>query len=168
MVAAGCALLALRPLFVPRWGVPALVTVFAVLLVFARLPTQSSTRRARTETIPVLLLGVCAFAAGRLVGGGHAPQPLVLRVVALESLAAVAEEAFFRRFVYDALLPNGAAVAVAGSALLFALVHVSVYGFWVLPIDLGAGLLLSWQRWATGSWTVPAGTHVLANLLVVM
>ena len=89
-------------------------------------------------------------------------------MVALVSLAAVAEEAFFRRLVYDLLLPSGAAAAVLGSAALFAVVHVSVYGFWVLPIDVGAGLLLSWQRWATGSWAAPAVTHVLANLLVVI
>ena len=55
-----------------------------------------------------------------------------------------------------------------GSALLFALVHVTVYGWWVLPIDLAAGLVLSWQRWATVSWTVPPVTHLLANLLVVL
>ena len=116
----------------------------------------------------VLLVGAAAFVLGRLLGGGHAPQPLVLRVVALGSLAAVAEEVFFRHFVYDTLRPGGELVAVAGSAVLFALVHVTVYGWWVLPIDLAAGFVLSWQRWATGSWKVPAVTHVLANLLVVL
>ena len=117
--------------------------------------------------LAVLLLAGCG-SAERLMGGGHAPQPLALRVVALGSLAAVAEEAFFRRFVYDALLAGGAALAVGGSALLFAVVHVTVYGWWVLPIDVAAGLVLSWQRWTTGSWKVPALTHVLANLLVVL
>jgi len=119
-------------------------------------------------SVAVLGVGIAAFLLGRLVGGGHAPQPLALRVVALGTLAAIAEEVFFRHFVYDALLPSGAAAAVVGSALLFALVHVTVYGWWVLPIDVAAGLVLSWQRWATGSWKVPAVTHVLANLLVVL
>ena len=49
-----------------------------------------------------------------------------------------------------------AAVVVVGSALLFAAVHVPLYGVAALPVDLGAGLLLSWQRWASGTWTVPA------------
>jgi hypothetical protein len=31
-----------------------------------------------------------------------------------------------------------------------------------------AGLVLGWQRWAAGTWTVPAVTHVLANLMVVI
>ena len=52
--------------------------------------------------------------------------------------------------------------------MLFAAVHVTVYGLWVLPLDLAAGLLLGWQRQATGSWLVPAVTHAIANLLVVV
>ena len=80
----------------------------------------------------------------------------------------MAEEAFFRRLVYGALLAAGPVAAVVGSAVLFAAVHVTVYGVWVLPLDLAAGLLFGWQRQATGSWTVPAVTHAAANLLVVL
>jgi membrane protease YdiL (CAAX protease family) len=84
------------------------------------------------------------------------------------SLAAVAEEAFFRKLVYGWLAPMRAEFAVAGSALLFALVHVPIYGVAVFWVDLGAGLLFGWQRWASGRWDVPAATHVAANLLAVM
>ena len=52
--------------------------------------------------------------------------------------------------------------------MLFALVHLPAYGVVALPVDLGAGLLLSWQRWASGTWTVPAGTHAFANVLAVL
>ena len=168
----GCVLLVLRPVLLRDGGHPTLTltVLFVALLVagWAWPRRTSATAPAAVRSLPVLGVGLVAFALGRIVGGGHAPQPLALRVVALGTLAAVAEEAFFRRLVYDALLPGGAAVAVVGSALLFALVHVTVYGTWVLPIDLAAGLLLSWQRWASGSWKVPALTHVVANLLVVM
>ena len=73
-------------------------------------------------------------------------------------------------FSLSILTPSVAArrFAIAGSAVLFAVVHVSVYGFAALPIDLAAGLLLSWQRDATGTWTVPAITHVIANALAVI
>jgi membrane protease YdiL (CAAX protease family) len=148
-----------------------LLALFGGLLVFGRgwpLARPAATVPPTTSMLAVLVVGVAAFTVGRLAGGGHAPQPMALRVVALVSLAAVAEEAFFRRLVYDVLRANGPAVAVVGSAVLFAVVHVGVYGFWVLPIDLAAGLVLSWQRWATGSWAIPAATHVLANLLVVL
>jgi hypothetical protein len=62
----------------------------------------------------------------------------------------------------------GAVVAIAGSALLFGLVHVPAYGLAALPVDVGAGLLFGWQRWASGTWTVPAATHAFANALVVL
>jgi membrane protease YdiL (CAAX protease family) len=170
--AAGCSLLVARPLLLRNGAHPTatLAALFVVLLTCGLLwPRQTNAGPVTVSAaLPVLLVGVGAFVVGRLIGGGHAPQPLVLRVVALGSLAAVAEEVFFRHFVYDTLQPAGQAIAVAGSALLFALVHVTVYGWWVLPIDLAAGFVLSWQRWTTGSWKVPAVTHVLANLLVVL
>ncbi|HEV3354472.1 MAG TPA: CPBP family intramembrane glutamic endopeptidase [Acidimicrobiales bacterium] len=170
-VVAGCSLLVLRPVLLRNGAHPtaALTMLFLLLLAGGLLwPRRAAVPTGVSAAAPVLAVGVAAFLLGRVLGGGHAPQPLLLRVVVLGSLAAVAEEAFFRRFVYDALLPGGAALAVVGSALLFALVHVTVYGWWVLPIDLAAGFVLSWQRWATGSWKVPAVTHVLANLLVVL
>ena len=37
-----------------------------------------------------------------------------------------------------------------------------------LPVDVGAGLLFGWQRWASGTWTVPAAMHAFANALVVL
>jgi membrane protease YdiL (CAAX protease family) len=82
--------------------------------------------------------------------------------------AAVAEEAFFRRLLYARLLRWGAAAAVVVTAAAFGLMHVPLHGAAALPVDLGAGLLLSWQRWASGSWAVPAATHALANLVVVL
>jgi membrane protease YdiL (CAAX protease family) len=83
-------------------------------------------------------------------------------------VAAVAEELLFRRVAYGWLEGYGPAVAVVGSAVAFAAVHVSLYGPPALPVDLGAGLLFSWQRWAAGTWTVPAATHAAANVLAVM
>jgi membrane protease YdiL (CAAX protease family) len=167
----GCAALAVRPplLRATQDPVVVLVLVFAALLgVALGWPVAASASSGASTTRWVVVGGVTAFAVGRLVGGGQAPGPLAMRVIALNTLAAVAEEAFFRRFLYDVFLPGGALVAVVASAALFAVVHVPVYGVWVLPLDLAAGLLLGWQRWATGSWLPPAITHVVANLLVVI
>lgn len=170
--ASGCGLLCARPFLLRDGGHPTatLAGLFAVLLVAGLVWPRRQTARPpiAASRVGVFAVGVAAFVLGRILGGGHAPQPLVLRVVVLGSLAAVAEEVFFRHFIYDALRPNGTAGAIVGSAALFAVVHVTVYGWWVLPIDLAAGLVLSWQRSATGSWKVPAITHVLANLLVVL
>ena len=122
----------------------------------------------RAGTAAVVALGVGAFAVGRLVGGGHAAVPATMVLVLTNTLAAVAEEAFFRRLCFGLLAPAGVAWAVVGSALLFAVVHVTTYGWWVLPLDLAAGLVFGWQRATTGSWRAPAITHVLVNLLVVL
>ena len=113
-------------------------------------------------------LGLAAVAAAGVVAG-PAPDPRVGAAAAgLGLLAAVAEEAVFRRLLYLRLLARyGTVVAVLGSATLFALVHLPAYGTAALPVDLGAGLLLSWQRFASGRWTVPAVTHAVANLLAV-
>jgi membrane protease YdiL (CAAX protease family) len=113
-------------------------------------------------------IGLAAVAAAGAVAG-PAPHPRVGAAAAgLGLLAAVAEEALFRRLLYRRLLVrHGTVVAVLGSAVLFALVHLPAYGTAALPVDLGAGLLLSWQRSASGRWTVPAVTHAVANLLVV-
>ena len=94
--------------------------------------------------------------------------PLGASALPLAILAAVAEEALFRRAAYGWLERFGPAVAVVGSALLFAAVHLPLYGAAALPVDLGAGLLFSWQRWAAGTWTVPAGTHAAANVVAVV
>lgn len=172
-VTAGCAALVARPLFLDSTADA--VALFATLLAVGALwPTSRvryrvhPARAIAPETWVVLAVGLAAFAMGRVIGGGHPPVPFAARFIVLNTLAAVAEEAFLRRLLYGALERHGAALAVAGSTVLFAIVHVTVYGWWVLPIDLAAGLVLSWQRWATGGWTVPALTHVAANVLVVL
>ncbi len=119
--------------------------------------------------LAVLGIGAAAFLVGRMVVSVPMGSHSLVLAVALNALAAVAEEAFFRRYLYDLLTAlSGPAVAIAGTAALFALVHVTVWGWWVLPLDLAAGLVLSWQRAATGRWSVPAATHVLANTLALL
>jgi membrane protease YdiL (CAAX protease family) len=153
--------------FVARPFVPSPALFGALLVVGIAWPTVAARRLSFAAVAGPFLIGVACLAVGRLFG--HAPGfPLRPGYVALVVVAAVAEEAFFRRLVYATLEPGGAALATLGSAALFAAAHVTVYGFWVLPLDLAAGLVLSWQRWATGTWTVPAATHVVANLMVVL
>ncbi len=168
--AVGCGLLTARPLLVGigRPG-PVLGTLFAALLAVGVLWPAGSEDAPRQRALPVLALGIGAFAVGRVLTAGSPAVPAATPfVIAINSLAAVAEEAFFRRLVYGALLAGGPTAALLGSSVLFAAVHVTVYGAWVLPLDLAAGLVLGWQRQATGSWAVPAVTHVVANLLVVL
>ena len=123
---------------------------------------------ARSTAAGVAAVGCGAFVTGRLLAQGRAAAPALATYLVLNTLAAVAEEAFFRRLLYGLLEPYGPAVAVGGSAAAFAVVHLTVWGAWALPLDLAAGLVLSWQRWASGRWSVPALTHVVANVLAVI
>jgi membrane protease YdiL (CAAX protease family) len=171
-VAVGCAVLLARPWLVRPAADPtaALVVAFVVVGVLGatvRLPAAAA-RSSVTTACLVALVGVAAFVVGRLIGGGVAAAPALPAYLLLNTLAAVTEEALFRRLLYGLLLPLGVGIAVVGSAAAFAAVHVTVWGAWALPVDLAAGLLLSWQRWASGRWSVPAVTHAAANVVAVL
>jgi membrane protease YdiL (CAAX protease family) len=144
-----------------------LTAVFASILVASLLvPVSPGVARARPWTVTVV--GLAGVGVAALVAGRPVSAPLGAWALPLAILAAVAEEALFRRAAYGWLERHGPAVAVIGSAVLFAAVHVPLYGITALPVDLGAGLLFSWQRWESGTWTVPAGTHAAANVLAVV
>jgi membrane protease YdiL (CAAX protease family) len=109
-------------------------------------------------------LGLAAFAFVRILVAAPAGPAGPLAALAT-GLAGAAEEAFFRRLLFGRLARRGASLAVWGSAVAFALVHVPLYGWRALPLDLAAGLVLGWQRLATGTWTAPALTHFAANVM---
>jgi len=177
--AAGIAFLLVRPSLeaLPRGGMALLAAGYLGLGFLAvRVPLSlpvGEGERARAGGLPALpvlatgivAVGLAAVLAGPAPGlpGGAAPT-----AVALDLIAAVAEEALFQRLLFGWLARWGVPLAVVGSAAAFALVHVPLYGSAALPVDFGAGLLFSWQRAATGRWTVPAATHAAANLLAVI
>jgi len=157
---AGLAALALR-----APGLEAVVVVAAVGAVGLALPVPTRDRPAGAApwlaavTIGVLAMAMVARAAS-FPALAFAPVPVAAAV-----LAGVAEEAFFRRFLFGWLAARGPAVAIVVSAAAFALVHLPLYGLDAVALNLAAGLLFGWQRWATGTWTAPAATHALANVL---
>jgi membrane protease YdiL (CAAX protease family) len=123
---------------------------------------------AARRRVVVLALGIAAVAVAAWLARPVPPLPGGTVALGLGLLAAVAEEALFRGALHALLERHGALLAVGVSAFVFALVHVPSYGLAALPVDLGAGLLFGWQRWASGRWTVPAATHAAANLLAVI
>lgn len=166
------------------WAIPAAVALGCVALaarstsLFALAPTVAvgalgvagTVRKPRAEQpsrariVTVTLIGVAAVTIVRLIS-----PPLHARYTgvafAVNIVAAVAEEAFFRRFVYGWLAARSEALAIVVAAALFAIIHVPIWGAGVLPIDFAAGLLLGWQRREAGTWLSPAVTHVVANVI---
>ena len=152
------------------FGVPLLILGYVALggaALLVRERYASGPQAASLRWGVVLGIGVAAVLAAGVIAGPVPDRRVGVLAGAVAVVAAVAEEALFRRVLYDRLLRFGVVTAVAGSAVAFALVHLPAYGVAAMPVDLGAALLLSWQRYASGRWTVPAVTHAVANLLAV-
>jgi membrane protease YdiL (CAAX protease family) len=169
IVTAALAILLARPYV----AVPGRVWLFAasylaIGLGSLAIPPTTARESPPMSTRAALGIGLGAVALATWAAGKPVPAPWGAATIPLGLLAAVAEEALFRRAAYARLLGLGAAAAVVGSAALFALAHLPAYGVTALPVDLGAGLMLSWLRWASGTWTVPAATHAVANLAAVL
>jgi membrane protease YdiL (CAAX protease family) len=165
VVAAGSLALAARGVGYGATLVTATVGAAALLVPVAGAAAAGASGTGRSWWVAVAGIGVLAFAAVRATalpintaaGGWTAGAATV---------AAITEEAFFRKLAYGWLERwGGPLVAVCGAALLFGAVHVPLYGTSAFPIDVGAGVLFGWQRWATKGWAASAATHVAANLL---
>jgi membrane protease YdiL (CAAX protease family) len=148
--------------------VPLLIEIYAVLATMSLVVPVPSGHGRRAAEPTVLAIGLSAFVIATLLTRppnlmAHGPEILLMN-----SAAAFSEEAFFRRLVYGVLERHAAVFAVVGSALLFAVIHVPFYGPAVFWLDLGAGLVFGWQRWASGSWLSSGATHAAANLLAVL
>jgi membrane protease YdiL (CAAX protease family) len=75
-----------------------------------------------------------------------------------------AEELVFRGVLFDALQRIGGAVsATVACAIAFALLHVPLYGWRALPLDVGVGMWLGGLRMLSGGVTAPAVAHVVAD-----
>ena len=80
-------------------------------------------------------------------------------------VVASAEELVLRGSLFDALRDAaGVWAAVALTSVAFALMHVPLYGWHVVPLDLGVGVFLAGLRLASGSVAAPAIAHVVADL----
>jgi membrane protease YdiL (CAAX protease family) len=149
----------------------AAMTFGSVALAGGKARTAAASPRSRIAPpdrwIP-LAVGIGAVVFARAASGAAPPVPITATIVTLNVAAALAEEAFFRGFLFARLRPWGVAVAVAVTAIAFAVIHLPLYGVAALPVDLGAGMLLSWQRAASRTWAAPAATHALANALAVL
>ena len=112
-----------------------------------------------------LLVVAWATAAPHLpLGAGERLGPLLVWTP-LVALVAVTEEIALRGALFrDLLDAGGAPLAIAVTSIVFALIHVPLYGWGALPLDLAAGVLLGGLRLLSGGVTASAVAHVLADL----
>jgi membrane protease YdiL (CAAX protease family) len=81
------------------------------------------------------------------------------------TLVAVSEEVALRGALFDTVRSwCGDGGALVATTLLFAAMHVPLYGICSLPLDLAAGMLLGGLRIVSGGVLAPAVAHVIADL----
>ena len=80
-------------------------------------------------------------------------------------LVGTAEELVLRGVLFRLLTRSGGgAVAVLATSIVFALMHVPLYGWHVVPLDFGVGLWLAGLRLVSGGVAAPAIAHSVADL----
>ncbi len=114
-----------------------------------------------------LVLVVVATVAHPVSGLPMAPTPVPLVPWAVVTiLVATAEEAILRGALFDSLFEaGGVASAIVLTSLVFAVMHVPLYGWHVVPLDLGVGLVLGGLRILSGGIAAPAVAHAIADLV---
>jgi membrane protease YdiL (CAAX protease family) len=145
-----------------------LVFAAALVALAAALGVRTPLPRWRPVLIGLLAAGVLCLGPVFALGSEHtlASADGFLPWAVVVSVVAVAEEMLLRGALFDAVTRwRGNDLAVLITAIAFALLHVPVYGWRVLPLDLAVGLGLGALRLWTAGVTAPAVAHVGADLV---
>lgn len=150
---------------------PPAAIAFSVVLLAAAAWAGARFNRIPWAGVAVGGCGALALVALSFVGlpsvhvGSRASGSALLWWVPLVTVVAAAEELVLRGVLFDAVRSHsGDVVAVAVTAVLFAAIHLPLYGVPALAIDLSAGVFLGCLRVASGGVTAPLVAHVLADV----
>lgn len=143
----------------------------ALALAFALAPIGAP----RGRSLAIGLGAGVALAALTIVGpaiGGSTYVPGLGRPAApllpwalITIAVASAEEGVLRGALFDRVERlAGLATAVAITTVAFALMHVPLYGWHVVPLDLAVGLVLAGLRLWTRGLAAPMAAHAVADL----
>lgn len=143
--------------------------VFAGCLLLLSLfswPHLTSTRRTVVSGLAggvFLCLPALLF---RLAGAdAHPPSGNYLGWALMVGVVALAEELFLRGTLFDAVRSlRGDVWAIIVCALAFAALHIPLYGWRAVPLDVAVGLWLGALRTYSGSWVAPGIAHIAADL----
>lgn len=129
-------------------------------------PSRPSARGLAIGAVGGLMLIGLPQLLGPGVGPGLGMRPQPFAAWALITLLVVAgEEVLIRGVLLDAIEASfGVPPAIGLSSLAFALVHVPLYGWGVVPLDLAAGVWLAGLRLTSGGLAAPIAAHAVADL----
>jgi membrane protease YdiL (CAAX protease family) len=147
-------------------SVPGSLVFAAVLAALAAVCGVRPTWSARSAAIGLAVAVVLVLPALAHVGvRASLPVSRFPAWALLTVFVAGAEEAFLRGALFDEVQRRtNADIAVVVTAVAFALLHVPLYGWHVLPLDLAVGAVLGATRLLAGTWTAPAIAHIGADL----
>ena len=108
---------------------------------------------------------------GAMAGGVSLPSGLARPAAPFAAWAVVtvvvaaAEEGILRGVLFDRLrLAGGTTLAIAVTTVAFVLLHVPLYGWHVVPLDVAVGLGFAGLRLSTRTVLAPALAHAVADL----
>ena len=117
-----------------------------------------------------LALAALTLLAPAIAGTAHVPglgrpaAPLVPWAL-VTILVASAEEGLLRGVLLDRLeRRSGLAGAIVLTSVAFALIHVPLYGWHVVPLDLAIGIAFAGLRLSTRTLLAPMAAHAVADL----
>ncbi len=150
---------------------PSAALLFSALLLLAALLGGMRPSWIPWRAVGIGVAGAAALVALSLVGvptvviGARAAAGSLLWWMPLVSLVAAAEELVLRGVLFDAVRERGGVAAAVGvTAVLFAVIHLPLYGFGSLALDVCVGVLLGCLRVISGTVAAPLIAHVLADL----
>jgi membrane protease YdiL (CAAX protease family) len=114
-----------------------------------------------------VVLVVLALGASQLAGQPlrAVPKTEFALWALITIVVASAEELVLRGALFNAIRDaTGLLSAVVFTSAAFALMHVPLYGWHVVPLDLGVGVFLAGLRLASGGVAAPVVAHVIADL----
>jgi membrane protease YdiL (CAAX protease family) len=114
--------------------------------------------------VAVAVIGPAMGGALTAPGLGRPAAPFVPWAL-VTLLVAAAEEGVLRGMLLDRIeRVAGLVPAIALTTLAFALMHVPLYGWHVVPLDLAVGLVLAGLRISTRGLAAPIAAHAVADL----
>ncbi|HEY8238422.1 MAG TPA: CPBP family intramembrane glutamic endopeptidase [Candidatus Limnocylindrales bacterium] len=145
---------------------------------FRRIATQRAVGLGRRTWIALaigvgaglVLVGVtlagATIAGATLVPGLGRPAAPFVPWAAITIIVATGEEALLRGRLFNAVRhAGGLPAAVLLTTFAFALMHVPLYGWHVVPLDFAVGLSFAGLRLATRGIVAPAAAHAVADLV---
>jgi membrane protease YdiL (CAAX protease family) len=178
ILAPASVVVALAGVVAARWaatraGLDALAVgaAFGLALVMLAALAGARTRHTRTDTTTRWIARPLAIGlvAGLAVVAVAELGPILTGATTIPGLGRPASPFLPWAVIRGVLFERVERLGGVGGALIvttiaFALLHVPLYGWHVVPLDLGVGLLLGGLRVVTRSVVAPAAAHVVADL----